>query len=70
VIVAYRGRFGVVPICTVLSAHGMPIAPSTYYAIKARGASAAQVADAYAANALLDAWRANRGVYGCASCGT
>jgi putative transposase len=61
---AYRGRFGVVPICTVLSTHGMPIAPSTYYAIKARGATAAELADAYAANAILDAWRANRRVYG------
>jgi putative transposase len=61
---AYRGRFGVVPICAVLSGHGIPIAPSTYYAIKARGASAAELADAYAANALLDAWRANRAVYG------
>lgn len=61
---AYRGRFGVVPICTVLTAHGMPIAPSTYYAITAHGASAAELADASAANALLDLWRANRGVYG------
>jgi hypothetical protein len=61
---ANRDRFGVVPICTVLSTHGMPIAPSTYYAIKARGASAAELADAYAANAIPDAWRANRGIYG------
>lgn len=28
----YRDRFGVEPICAVLSAHGMKIAPSTYYA--------------------------------------
>ena len=28
----YRDRFGVVPICTVLSEHGMQVAPSTYYA--------------------------------------
>lgn len=35
-IVAYidthRDRFGVEPICTVLSEHGCTIAPSTYYA--------------------------------------
>jgi putative transposase len=29
---AYRGRFGVEPICRVLTEHSMPIAPSTYYA--------------------------------------
>ncbi len=28
--------FGVEPICTVLSKHGCPIAPSTYYATKTR----------------------------------
>ncbi|XCI61378.1 hypothetical protein MPNTM1_02520 [Mycolicibacterium parafortuitum] len=32
---AHRDRFGVDPICTVLTEHGMPIAPSTYYAAKA-----------------------------------
>ena len=26
------GQFGVEPICRVLSEHGCPIAPSTYYA--------------------------------------
>ncbi len=30
-ITEYRGRFGVEPICTVLSEHGCSIAPSTYY---------------------------------------
>ncbi len=28
---AHKSRFGVEPICTVLSEHGCPIAPSTYY---------------------------------------
>jgi len=28
-IAAYRGRFGVEPICVVLSEHGCVIAPST-----------------------------------------
>jgi putative transposase len=27
----HAGRFGVVPICRVLTEHGIPIAPSTYY---------------------------------------
>jgi len=36
---AYRGRFGVVPICRVLSEHGVGIAPSSYYAYKSRPAS-------------------------------
>lgn len=61
---AYRDQFGVVPICTVLSGHGMPIAPSTYYAAKARPVSDADLADAYAANALRGIWTANRSLYG------
>ena len=28
----HRDRFGVAPICRVLSEHGVPIAPSTFYA--------------------------------------
>jgi putative transposase len=33
---AHRDRFGVEPICRVLSAHGITIAPSGYYAHRAR----------------------------------
>jgi putative transposase len=36
-IARFRGRFGVEPICAVLSEHGCTIAPSTYYAHAARG---------------------------------
>lgn len=61
---AYKLRFGVAPICTVLNEHGYEIAPSTYYAAKARGASATEVADAHAANTLLDLYTTNRGLYG------
>ncbi len=61
---AYRDRFGVEPICAVLTEHGMPIAPSTYYALRKRPVSAADLADAYAANALRGIWMANFGVYG------
>jgi putative transposase len=33
---AHRDRFGVEPMCRVLSEHGVRIAPSTYYAAKTR----------------------------------
>jgi putative transposase len=42
---AHHKRFGVVPICRVLSEHGCPIAPSTYYAARSRGVSARAVRD-------------------------
>jgi putative transposase len=62
---AYRHRFGVDPICAVLSEHGIKIAPSTYYAAKARGPiSPAALAEAYAANAVHRVFWANRGLYG------
>ena len=61
----HRSRFGVDPICAVLSEHGVSIAPSTYYAVKQHGpVSAAELDDAYTANALFDLWTANRRVYG------
>lgn len=40
-----RGRFGVEPICRVLTAHGVKIAPSGYYAAKKRPPSARQLRD-------------------------
>jgi hypothetical protein len=62
---AHRDRFGVDPICTVLSEHAVPIAPSTYYAAKARGSvSAAALAEAYSANTVHQLFVANRGLYG------
>jgi transposase InsO family protein len=61
---AHRARFGVAPICRVLSEHGITIAPSTYYALRRARVSAADLADAYTANALFDLHRSNRGVYG------
>ena len=42
----HRDRFGVEPICRVLTEHAVPIAPSGYYAFKKRPASARAVADA------------------------
>ena len=46
-----RERFGVDPICRVLTEHGMAIAPSTYYARKKAGVvSETVLAEAYAAD--------------------
>lgn len=42
----HRDRFGVAPICRVLSEHGVPIAPNSYYAHKTRALSARAVRDA------------------------
>ncbi len=62
---AYRHRFGIDPICAVLTEHGMSIAPSAYYAAKARGpVSEAMWAQAHAANAIHTVFWANRGLYG------
>jgi transposase InsO family protein len=61
---AYRDRFGVEPICTVLSEHGCTIAPSTYYARRIAPITSAELEEAYLVNALVDLHRANWGVYG------
>lgn len=42
----YKDRFGVEPICRVLSAHGCKIAPSTYYAARSRPPSHRALSDA------------------------
>ena len=42
---AHRDRFGVQPICRVLTEHGYKIAPSTYYAHRARPPSARAISD-------------------------
>jgi putative transposase len=60
----FKHRFGIEPICAVLTEHGIPIAPSGYHAAKARGVSARDWADAHTANALLNLFAANRSVYG------
>jgi putative transposase len=68
VIIAYvesfRARFGVEPICRVLSAHGVTIAPSTYYAHRLAPVSPAALEEAYLVNALVTLWQENWGVYG------
>lgn len=60
----FRDRFGVEPICRLLTEHDVPIAPSTYYAHKATPVSQADWDDAHMANTALGVWRANRSLYG------
>ena len=43
---AHRDRFGVVPICRALTAHGLPIAPRTYWARRSRPPSQRSLTDA------------------------
>ncbi len=60
----YRDRFGVEPICQVLTEHDVAVAPSTFYARKACPVSDADWDDAHRANAALHCWEANRSLYG------
>jgi transposase InsO family protein len=60
----YRDRFGVEPICAVLSEHGMKIAPSTYYSHKACPVTEAVLEEAYLVNAIVTLWEENWRVYG------
>lgn len=57
-------RWGVEPICTVLSEHGMPIAPSTYYAHVNRQATAREHRDALLLQEIRRVHASNYGVYG------
>jgi len=60
----HRDRFGVEPICTVLTSAGTQIAPSTYYAAKNRAPSARAVSDAATMEAIAKIHAENYGVYG------
>ena len=55
---------GVEPICAVLKKAGVQIAPSSYYAAKARQPSARSVRDAELVEDIQVAHKANLGVYG------
>lgn len=60
----HRGEYGVEPICKVL-----PIAPSTYYAHKAREANPTRRSERAKRDGLLGVeiqrvWQENRSVYG------
>ena len=60
----HRDRFGVEPICQVLRDADVQIAPSTYYAAKARPPSARAVRDAELTKDIRVVHKANLGVYG------
>jgi putative transposase len=60
----YRAEFGVEPICRVLSSAGAAIAPSTYYAAKARPPSARAVRDEWLKQHICRAFAENFEVYG------
>lgn len=64
----HKEAFGVEPICAVLTEHNIAIAPSTYRVHRSAPVSDAEWADAHMANALLDLWRSNWGVYGVDKC--
>ena len=69
----HKDRFGVEPICRVLNGHGCKIAPSTYYAAKARPASARAIRDAallVEINRVFHDRELGRGLAGRARCGT
>ena len=57
-------RWGVEPICAVLSQHGCAIAPSTYYEQVDRPATDSEYRDALMINEIARVHAANYGVYG------
>jgi putative transposase len=61
---AHKPRFGVAPICRVLSEHGLKIAPSTYYDAKDRPASKRALRDEDLKVEIARVHAANYGVYG------
>jgi transposase InsO family protein len=60
----FRHRFGVEPICAVLSEHGMTIAPQSYYRWLACPIRPAELEEAYLVNRIVDIYRKNKSVYG------
>jgi len=59
-----KSRFGVEPICRVLSGHGIKIAPSTYYDARARGRSARALRDEQLKPRVRQVFEQNFSVYG------
>ncbi len=57
-------RWGVEPICAVLSEHGLKIAPSTYYEHVSKGPSGRERRDAMLINEIRRVHAGNYGVYG------
>lgn len=63
-ITAHRERFGVAPICRVLTAHGFQIAPETYYAVLRRPPCARAVRDEQVLVEIRRVHEASTGLYG------
>jgi putative transposase len=61
---AFKGEFGVEPICQVLRSAGVAVAPSTYYAARTRPPSARAARDAVLCQEIARLHRDNFGVYG------
>jgi len=61
---AFKGEFGVEPICQVLRSADVAVAPSTYYASKTRPPSARAARDAVLRPEIARVHRDNFGVYG------
>ena len=60
----HKGVFGIEPICRVLSEHGCPIAPSTYYDAAGRPPPARALRDEQLKAAITRVHAGNYGVYG------
>jgi putative transposase len=61
----HRDRFGVEPICRVLTEHGCRVAPNTYWTAKKRRPSARAVRDEHPKGEIARVWQENMGgVYG------
>jgi hypothetical protein len=60
----HKSRFGVEPICRVLTDHGVPIAPSTYYDAIRRPPGARAVRDGQLKAHIARVHADNYGVYG------
>jgi putative transposase len=54
-----KQRFGVEPVCRVLTEHDVKIAPSTYYAHKTRPPSARAIRDAELKDHIIRVWKDN-----------
>jgi putative transposase len=61
---AHRSRFGVEPICRVLTEHGCKIAPNTYWVARKRAPSARAVRDAELVVEIRRVYEENLFVYG------
>jgi putative transposase len=61
---AHRNRFGVEPICRVLTEHGTKIAPSGYYAAKSRPPSARAIRDGELRRVITRVFSENYVAYG------